>query len=69
MVATVAGMLGSIQQTLRNLHSVLEVALELAARTRMRITSQAARVTLERVSTEVSPSSKLGTFARRLLEP
>jgi Family of unknown function (DUF6493) len=69
MLATVEGMLGSMQETPRNLHSVLEVALELAARTGTRVTLRAARVTLERVSAQVSRSSKLGTVARRLLEP
>jgi len=68
IVATVDGMLGSMQETPRNLHAVLEVALELAARTGTRITSQAARAALERVSAEVSRSSKLGTVAHRLLE-
>ena len=69
MLATVEAMLGSMEETPRNLHSVLEVALELAAQTGTRITSQAARVTLERVGAEVSRSSKLGTSARQLLEP
>jgi uncharacterized protein DUF6493 len=69
MLATVEAMLGLMQETPRNLHSVLEVALELAARTGSRVMSPAARATLERVSAEVSRSSKLGTSARHLLEP
>jgi Family of unknown function (DUF6493) len=69
MLATLEAMLASIQQTPRNFHSVLEVTLELAAQTGRRITSPAARVTLERVSAQATRSSKLSTAARRLLEP
>jgi hypothetical protein len=49
------------------MHTVLELAVELAAATGARIESPAARRTLERISGEFSQSAKLGKLARGLL--
>lgn len=60
---TIEGALARLESRPRTLHALLEVAVE-AGRP---IVDERARRTLERITAEVSPSSKLGKLARSLL--
>lgn len=64
----IEALLSANGKTPHGTQTVLELAVEIAAATGVRIDSRAARATLERMSGEVSKSAKLGKLARQLLE-
>ena len=64
---TIVGFAAALQETPRTLAPVLELAEELAAASGYRVDGGAERVALERITREVSKSSKLGRAARGLL--
>jgi hypothetical protein len=64
---TIVGFTTELTDTPRTLAGVLELALELAAASGYRVDDGAERLALERITREVSKSSKLGRAARGLL--
>jgi hypothetical protein len=64
---TIIGFVGALPETPRTAAGVLELAQELATASGYCVDGGAERVTLERITGEVSKSSKLGRAARGLL--
>jgi hypothetical protein len=67
VVRTIVGFTAALPETPRTLAPVLELAQELAAASGYRVDGGAERVALERITREMSKSSKLGRAARGLL--
>jgi hypothetical protein len=67
VVRTIVGFTAALPATPRTLAPVLELAQELAAASGYRVDGGAERVALERITHEMSKSSKLGRAARGLL--
>ena len=68
ILANIDALFAALEKTPNGLHTLLELATEVAAATGARIESAAARATLERVSGEVSNNAKVGKLARGLLD-
>jgi hypothetical protein len=68
VVRTIEGFLAHLGTRPRTLHGLLEVAVEAASATGQRMHDELARGTLERITGEVSSSSKLGRLSRSLLD-
>jgi Family of unknown function (DUF6493) len=67
VLATIEALLGALGKTPNGTHVLLELAVELNARTGARIESSQAQATLERIGGEVAKSAKVGKLARDLL--